>query len=332
MRCIINLQKAHRMSEITSKIIVDDSFPAVVDLLNSDEVESLCASVEQEIEALKQDYFSDLTDERFGSDYIFHESVVMKALAYRWATAERFQFLANKAANVLSGHRNVSQTDPNDFYVHPIFYLRKSKANYVRDERTRSVFLDGQPHYDRSFGVFAFTFWLSLRDASKNTGGLAFFKDDPKLNEKFMTAWGQKNKYSYDKYIDAHEKLDQILIDKVIDPNIKAGQAYLFHSNVLHGSTKALTEARLSFDFRLIHRDDLKNASSADQSLILKFNEDIDLSQSYGLVALGDTAASSQHLRRDDLEGDIVKKLNQIENFRLPKQMLHWQVEYEWFR
>jgi hypothetical protein len=320
------------MTNPTSQIIVRDEFPFIVDLLTADEAATLAAAFEYEITIIKNDYFPDLSEEDFGSNFIYHESVLMKAIAYRWANSERLKFLAARAAGILSGHNAVLEVNSTEFYIHPIFYLRESKSSHARDERTRNVFLDSQPHYDRSFGVFAFTFWVALRAASTKTGGLAFFEDTPSINDHFKTTWGEKNNYNYEKYVNYHEILDPILMEHVIDPNIKAGQAYLFHSNILHGATKPISATRQSFDFRIIHRDDLKRASSADRELILRFNDDIDLSHCYGLVAMGDQVGVDRHPKRPKLAQDLLRRLERVDDIRVARQTLRWQLEYAWFR
>ncbi|MEQ8733915.1 MAG: phytanoyl-CoA dioxygenase family protein [Rhodospirillaceae bacterium] len=320
------------MASITSDLILSDKFPEVVDLLSIDEVSEFAASAEQEIKSMKEDYFNDLSDEKFGADYIFHESVIMKALAYRWATADRFDLLAEKAVAALNNSNNVREACRDDFLVHPIFYLRQSKPGYVRDNIKRQALLDGQPHYDRAFGVFAFTFWVALRDASIETGGLAFFKNSNELDKEFKIDWGDRNKYNYDKYVDACSSLDQLLSETLIHPRIDAGSAYLFHSNILHGSTKALKDTRLSFDFRLIHKDDLNTASKEDQYLIMKFNEDINLSHCYGLHFLGDSKGIERHPSRSDVVNNILDRLPVAADIKIPQQLLRWRFEYAWYR
>jgi hypothetical protein len=112
------------------------------------------------------DYFADLDFFDFETHHMYNESVVMKAAAYRFLTPEVHKLLFQSAT--LAG-----SLDYDKHAFHPIFYLRLSKAGNAA-QVLDSALLDSQPHFDRSFGVSATSFWLALEDANTKTGGFAF--------------------------------------------------------------------------------------------------------------------------------------------------------------
>lgn len=267
------------------------------------------------------DYFSHITYEEFEAQNLFHESVVMKCAAYRFADPEVLEGILYPNA---VKHTNLFTTD--NTLIHPIFYLRKSKKYAADSDVEDDYFLDGQPHYDRSFNIPAQSFWLALRDANIQTGGLCFFEEG--LDELFHIEWGEKNKYSTTMYKNEYKKLDPSIIPRVIHPDIKSGGAYTFDSNELHGSTRSISDTRLSFDFRVLLRSNLEEADERSKRLILNFNDNIALSNARNLFLIGDVKGANKYIKNHKLNLEDVISIKQLHVAPENNQLLHWSSEY----
>ena len=267
------------------------------------------------------DYFSHITYEEFEAQNLFHESVVMKCAAYRFADPELLQSILYPNA---IKHTNLFTTE--NTLIHPIFYLRKSKKYATESDRKDDYFLDGQPHYDRSFNMPAQSFWLALRDANIQTGGLCFFKEG--LDQLFHIKWGNKNKYSTALYQSEYQKLDPSIIPRVIHPDIKSGGAYTFNSNELHGSTKPISGTRLSFDFRILLSSELEKTDERSKRLILTFNDNIALSNAKNLFSIGDVKGANKYIKNYKLNPEDIVSIKQLHVAPKSSQLLHWSAEY----
>tara|TARA_B110000977_G_scaffold201014_1_gene293665 strand:- start:1712 stop:2614 length:903 start_codon:yes stop_codon:yes gene_type:complete len=267
------------------------------------------------------DYFSHITYEEFEAQNLFHESVVMKCAAYRFADPEVLQGILYPNA---VKHTNLFTTD--NTLIHPIFYLRKSKKYAADLDVKDDYFLDGQPHYDRSFNIPAQSFWLALRDANIQTGGLCFFEEG--LDQLFHIEWGEKNKYSTTMYQNEYKKLDPSIIPRVIHPDIKSGGAYTFDSNELHASTRPISETRLSFDFRVLLRSNLEEADERSKRLILNFNDNIALSNAKNLFLIGDVVGANKYIKNYKLNLEDIISIKQLHVAPKSNQLLHWSAEY----
>ena len=181
--------------------------------------------------------------------------------------------------------------------------------------------MEGQPHYDRSFNIKAFTIWLTLDIANVESGGLCFFKNNNFITKNFFVKWGQKNKFNTDKYIKNYKKFDSKLEKACIKANLKPGQCYVFDSNTLHGSTKSITRERWSLDFRFIPKSMLSKCDMNSKKIIETFNEDINLSNAKNLILLG-----GEKLLNKKYNFENIKPLY---NLKLPTK-LSWRDEYSW--
>ena len=308
-------------------------FPKVVSLLSDTQASGLRNKLLREIEEIRRNFFPNVNEYLFGIEYLGHESVVMKAAAYRFFSNEVFDSLSQSASKVLS-------TENSEFLIHPIFYVRVSNPRMQKVSPqdfvsgSRSVpFLESQPHYDRALGVFAYTFWLALDEVNQDTGGLCFFKDTADVRENFNAEWGQKNRYDFDTYLRNHERLDDFVRDAILrEPHLEAGQGYLFHSNILHGAVANTKGRRISLDFRLIHKSDLRDAPSTTRDLVEQFNSDIALSQVYGLATLNDNAGVSNSSAKTRMMPSVLDKISKLADIEVPKSKMHWSLEYSWFK
>jgi hypothetical protein len=240
----------------------------------------------------------------------------MKAAAYRFASPEIMKELFDSV--ISEGGLNLK-----DYLLHPVFYLRISKPNL-----TNNALLDSQPHYDRSFGIYSYSFWLALEDASIESGGLCFFHDS--VEDIFKIDWNSPNKYNYDKYLEDHKNIDSKISNKIIYPNIKAGSAYKFDSNILHAATKSLSEVRLSFDFRIVEKNKLIDADDRTKKIFYSFNDNIALSNAKNLKLLGDEIGMNRLISKYELNPLDFSFLTPKTDILIPKNKLSWRTEYSW--
>jgi len=294
-------------------------FPKVFNLFTHEEIDVLAQRLMEVIQSIKSDYFNTISMEQFYQEYIFHESVVMKCVAMRFATEELWNKLKHKIDQEGEG---IDKSQP--VYFHPIFYARFSSAEYKLES---SVFLDSQPHYDRAFGLYAFSYWLALKQANKASGGLCFFSENHKVNDEFTVDWSQKNKYNYDLYVDSFSRLDPFIKESCIHPDLDAGQAYQFDSNILHAATKPISDDRLSFDFRFFQKCSLESLDDNVRRIIENFNKNINLSNALNLIVMGDIKGALR------LAGDAKQYLDVVKpkyDINKSYQKFSWQDEYSW--
>lgn len=242
--------------------------------------ETLRKRVETTIRQLREDYFPQHSDLALHCDHLRHTSLVMKIAAYRFFDDEVFRILRDAVEARTQELYRATQ-----LLLHPIFYLRISVPGVCRSELHRAAFLDSEPHYDRSYGVHAYTFWLALEDVDDESGGLATF-DDPAIDRHFRT--DGRNRYNYNNYLDAAATLDPLLCKSTKTLQANAGDILTFDSNHLHGATKPRTRRRMSFDFRLAPADAVAAAPSSVRRIFAAINQNVSLSNARNLAKLGD--------------------------------------------
>ncbi len=291
-------------------------------LIAKQQINDLRKLAENVIFEIYCDYFSRLPFNQFLRDNLFHESVVMKCAALRFATPSIFKGVLMRAA---SSHFDLNLKG--EIFLHPIFYLRKSIPTLQENDSTLSVpYLDGQPHYDRSFNLSAQTFWLALKDADVESGGLCFFEEE--VNSYFHVEWGEKNKYSTGMYQENFEELDPIIVPNVVHPKLQAGDAYTFDSNLIHGSTKPRSKERLSFDFRLLDSAELSKLDDRDSKIIFEFNKDLALINAKSLYMLGDLMGVARYVEEYSLDTTEISGVPQLYRVADNAKKMHWSDEY----
>jgi hypothetical protein len=301
----------------------------VLPLLDKNDVLVLKVKLLNTWNQLREDYFPEMSNEDFDSQYLFHESVFMKCLAWRFASSDVFDLLKNKVLRLFSSSNDDDFCG--EFVLHPIFYTRISKPQVLSDNLRNEAFLDSQPHYDRAFSIEAFSFWLALENTDEKTGGLCFFSDSKELNNLFDIPWGEKNKYSTNTYFENASKIDPFIKKALIPPNISAGSAYMFDSFVLHGATKALQNTRVSFDLRLIEKKVLDKLDINSHLIFQQFNRNSDFSNAMNLLYLGDFKGARE-LIPDIFALAKSKNINtplEIDIRKIPK-LFAWRSEYKW--
>lgn len=265
------------------------------------------------------DYFERINFFDFENHHMYHESVVMKAAAYRFLTPDIQSILYDAATSSAS-------LDRHSHSFHPIFYLRLSKPQSSRPQ-IDSPLLDSQPHFDRSFGVAATSFWLALEDANIKSGGLCFFKE-PIL--EFHAEWGEPNRYNYQMYLADHKLLDPVIQPKIVHPQIHAGSAYVFDSDTLHAATRPDGGVRLSFDFRIAARSKLTDLDDRSQSIFEIAHRNIALSNAMNLSILGDKAGARRYVERYKLDAGVVSSVVAKTDIRESNNRMIWRNEYSW--
>ena len=209
---------------------------------------------------IKTDYFSSLTENVFRKEHLGNTSLVMKIAGYRFANEDTMRLLKARIEPI--AEKLYAGTD---LMLHPIFYLRIGYPGNYYSDSYRYAFLDSQPHYDRAFGVDAYSFWVALENIDDESGGLAEFSS-PETDAHFTLNDG-RNRYNYDSYLEESGKIDAMLKSSCRAPHANAGDVLTFDSSVLHGATKPISRKRISFDFRLAPRRAVEGASDEVQAI-----------------------------------------------------------------
>ena len=184
------------------------AFPIKLDIFSTKDAKNIQFKFLKYLNVLRNDYLK-IDDKSFYNDFVFHESVLMKCLAYRFADETLWLTLKKKLLPYLERVLHKKNLNIDDFFIHPLFYCRLSDPKYKNENSNTSHFLDSQPHYDRSFNLEAFTFWLALEEINKETGGLCFFEIDE--NIKNITEWTKE----HPDYSDYHSQKNNIYLNIV---------------------------------------------------------------------------------------------------------------------
>lgn len=273
------------------------------------------------LDQIKQDYFIETPSRTFQEHHLGHTSLVMKIAAYRFLTHELFVELRDAVLPSATRHYGVT-----DLMFHPIFYLRSSYPDVNISPARAQAFLDSQPHFDRSFGVDAYSFWIALDDIDEKSGGLAGFVGQD-IEEMF---WADgRNRYDYERYLLAAKNLDPLLQRTAETYTIGAGDILTFDSNALHGATKPISRRRLSFDFRLAAPSEIAKATPQTQHIFERFNENVTLSNAMNLDWVGDTVGAQRILNDFGQPKSLDEPSGRI---RVPGALMRWQDEYAYLR
>jgi hypothetical protein len=274
------------------------------------------------IQSIYEDYFDNIDSKLFEALHLYHESVVMKAAAYRFATPEILCMLFERAVAAYGGAKC-------EFMIHPVFYLRVSKPKHLQHSTSSSPLLDSQPHYDRSYGCYAYSHWLAIEKANVDSGGLCFF-DDSVINH-FHVDWDKPNLYNYDRYVEDHKNIDKLICSSILHPDLEAGEAYRFDSNTLHAATQPKTATRISFDFRIAKTAVVNMLDIRSRELFKFFNSNVALSNARNLRLLGDNIGAERLISDYNLDLNLLNDIAPLTNITLPKNKLAWRTEYAWF-
>ncbi len=288
--------------------------PLTINLLDKQETKKLNKKFKSLLLQIKKIYSPNLGFDDFKKKFVNHEATIMKCLAYKMMN-ESFWFKIKDKVSKKLKKENICDEE---LFCHPIFYSRHSSPKIQFHNR---CLLEGQPHYDRSFNIKAFTIWLTLDTANSESGGLCFFKKSDFIKKNFDVKWGEKNKFNTDKYIKNYKKFDKKLEKACVRADLKPGQCYIFDSNTLHGSTKSLTRERWSLDFRFIPKSMLENCDKNSKKIIETFNENINLSNAKNLTLLGGKKLLNKTYN--------IKNIKPLYNLKLPSK-LSWRDEYSW--
>lgn len=280
------------------------------------------------------DYFAEMDLHEFRTRHLGHTSLVMKMAAFRFASGD----LLHSLKQAIEKNAGIEGLANDPLMLHPIFYLRFSWPGVSYSESHGAAFLDSQPHFDRAFGLPAFSFWTPLEPASDATGGICYFEDERTLDEY---AYGPSNKHNYDTYLAAAATLDPLLRETVLAPTLDVGDVFTFDRTILHGATKPKTARRVSFDFRLCRASAAAQSAPWVQSLLAEFNRAPDLCNARNLLTIGDFLGASRILKQiaarsanQDLHlvADSLSKLAPGPDLLRQHAVMAWQSEYSWAR
>ena len=299
------------------------SFPKVADILNNEESDLFNQLALNELEELYNDYkIGDENFKIFCEKTIWHESIGMKILATRILLKLGPNWLHQKLKLAMN------KFDPNhEYFLHPIFYFRITSPKINHKHTINDALFDSQPHYDRSFGIKAFSFWLALVDINDETGGLCFFEKARNVNNLFPSE-SKINQYDSTKYVKNHLLVDKEMSDYIKRPQLEKGQAYVFSWYDLHGATKPKSKQRISFDIR-IHDLAIKDRDK-HPFVLYAFQRSAILSLFISLYEYGDKKFFTQNknLRKIyEFFQHVYPKNNILQN---TFDRLKWREEYTW--
>lgn len=284
------------------------------------------------VNEIYEDYFTKKKSfTQFLEENMGHTSLVAKCLAYRFFSSEIFNRLRSDLRAPIEKIYGCT-----DYVMHPIFYYRMSYASLYREERHRNAFFDSQPHYDRSFNLHAFSFWMALEDVDSESGGLCYF-DNQETIDIFKPVNG-KNVYNYDKYLESAHEVDLWVRPNTVQPHLPAGSLFTFNSDLLHAATKPTTRRRLSCDFRMLPVSEVQKADPATARIIQEFNRSPSFSNALNLLLLGDNRGAARLLTGEPETS--AGELGQIASALLKSDLISpvevvgakvsWQKEYGW--
>ncbi len=308
-----------------------DQSPAQFRILDDDEIASLIDDIECHSREIWQEYFSGESYSSYTSKYFFGDSPVTRAIAYRIMDAAKYREFARRTKNFLIGMNDANLLKEEDeLLCHPIFYIRKLDSSVYKTPALQKSFFESQPHFDRTFDVYAYTVWIALRDITSETGGICWFDDPDDELVKYKSRWGEKNVLGFSNYMENYAEIDADFASKIVMKNFHAGHCLLFDSNLLHGGTKPVGNSiRLSFDMRFIPLK--KESRSKLPKEIMDFQQNIDLWSALNLLALGDSVGA-------EIKVKDVRKIAKSVNLKVkkpalidqPLEKVHWSTEYSW--
>lgn len=286
------------------------------------------------LQELHADYFTAIPFAEFCSGYLGHTSIAAKVLAYRFFTSDIFF----KLRDVLTPHVREIYGVGDGLLLQPYFYVRYSLPDMAQTELHRRALLDSQPHYDRTLGIHAMSFWLALVDIDNSSGGLCSFAGT-KAAELFP--YDGRNRFNYDGYLEAAAELDPLIESSIVQPAIPAGSMFTFDSNLLHAATKPKTRWRISADFRLVPRKQIEQCEPQVRRIVEVFNASPSLCNAGNLMLLGDFCGAARQLDGLGLHdrGDVSGVLSEVLAHKQPEAAvlerggkMAWQAEYGWMK
>lgn len=301
------------------------------DALTKEYTKELSDRASQCLHQLHQDYLPQISTEDFFCNYMGHTSVYAKLLAYRFFTTEIFLKLRDRIQNKVKGLYG-----PGELLLHPIFYLRFAFPGNMSPVKYRDSFLGSQPHYDRAYSLYAFSFWTALENIDEQTGGLCFFSSKEVID---VFKPGVKNRYNLDLYNEAAAKLDPLIKSAYVQPSLLPGSILTFDSNTLHGATKPTTKDRVSMDFRLVWASEVEKGDPKTREIVRVFNTSPTYCNAMNLLSLKDFigAARQMKLAATELESEhldhlaqALAKLKVDPELQKPFLQMKWQEEYQW--
>ena len=270
-------------------------------------------------EKVKNKFIDDYGLDDFTTYYIDAESPTMKAISHRFYIELLGTNFFQVAEQAIKNNRDEGDVK---YLRHPMYWARTAYPTNTSKQKL----LDAYPHYDRTFMIRAYSMWLALSDANTETGGLCFFKKSKQMTDLFNIEWGSLGKFNPKTYSIKYKELDPTIEGKIIYPNLNAGQAYLFNSYTLHGSTWPMSKKRLSFDCRFITNNNFLEASPLAMRIIEAFNRDPLDVISKNMFLAGDYIGANRI--NSKIESSFSKDtINEICDITVRDQKISWRIE-----
>ena len=255
-----------------------------------DVMSSLRNRAEKVLDDLNTRYFPAMDKNEFCG--IYGQSVPTKL-----SRCAAYRFLTENVRDQLMAYLVPAARDfwgPGDYKFFSIFYLRMTRS----EQSSRHY--DSQPHYDRSYCAYAYTFWIPPEKIDARTGGICVFPDaSAEIFIKQQYELGKCNDYT--SYSHNHEDIDHGTADYCIFNHLIPGDVFTFDSNVLYGALKG-SNRRLSLDVRLfLKKDNQGNHKNCD--LVSEYEHSHDQFNSFNLHAMGDETEPQKAIGRPGDQG-----------------------------
>ncbi len=304
-------------------------------IFSEDEICDLYNKANECLHKVHSDYFSELDFLDYCKTYLGHYSIVSKCLAYRFFDKNIFERLKESLCKKVFNEYEVD-----DLYIHPIFYLRFTFPDLYVNQLQKEAYLCVPPHYDYTYKTKAFSLWMPLVDINDDDGGIVFFKKSQDIKNTFKLFENSRNRYNYNSYLENAHQLDPVIKNNIEKINFKKGDICLFDEQELHAAAKALKTWRVSFDLRIIAKEDAHNTSNESfKEFLLKWNNLIDICSICNLIMCGDYIGASEKMRKLSVSERSILcdelahlyMLKPPENkFMKKHSRIYWQDEYFW--
>jgi hypothetical protein len=300
-------------------------------VLPADFVSDLRSRAEKLFEQVHDEYFAQIPLDDFRV-LCQKESLISRILTFRFMSNAFVESLRKWVTPKL---HEIMGRDDEQFVLCPYFYLRFCWPQIYLSAKHEAAYLYTEPHYDTALGVEGYSMWIPLEKADAETGGLCFFSDE-QLYQRIPR--GTRNVYSISRYLDDASQIDPYLKDKEIQPDIEAGELFVFDTHTLHGATKPKTRRRLSLNMRLILESFLAKGTPEVQALCRTVDQQLDICNAMNLALLGDHLGAKASLAKvpsSQRSLDLFARAKAAAEHAGSQQLgvgrkLGWADEYRW--
>lgn len=256
-------------------------------------IATMLQRVETTLRSIHQDYYAEISYERFHQLYVTQNfPYVMQLATLRFADFT----LMTQLRNLVTAHIWKGLTE-RDVFLHPSFFLRLTFPSEMTHTQS-FTFLNTEPHYDsyekEGFEINSSTIWLPFEPINEESGGLCTF-NTPEIFDHFINEG--RTSYPPGNYFKIASEVDPLLLQSTVTPEVEVGDILAFHSQTLHGATRPKKRRRISFDFRLLPRKRLTNAPVGVRHLFEQINNEFDHYLAEQLIELKDFIGAEKLLK-----------------------------------